>query len=96
METKYTCEYGCTDICKGECLKGKDRPIPASNNFSISFQLSDSQQSKFDEWKSHIFALYHEYGSFTWNITNTGIGMGISVTNSLTGTTLDLTDIENW
>jgi hypothetical protein len=52
-------------------------------NYSLSFELNDKQQKKYDGWKSHIKALYGEYGSFTWTITPTGIGLGISVFSEL-------------
>jgi hypothetical protein len=65
-------------------------------NYEIHEVLSDKQQEMFDEWKSHIKALYGEYGPFTWKITPTGIGSGIEVYSHLTKTTLDLTDVDSW
>lgn len=62
----------------------------------ITIELNDKQQIMFDEWKSHIKALYGEYGLFTWKITPTGIGSGIVVYSHNTKTELDLTDIDSW
>lgn len=66
------------------------------NNTKISFELNDKQQEKFDQWKSHIKGLYGEYGQFTWNITPTGIGEGISVYSHKADVELDLTDVDSW
>ena len=65
-------------------------------NRVIHEELNDKQQAMYDEWISHIKAIYGEYGSFTWKITPTGIGSGIEVYSHLTKTTLDLTDVDNW
>lgn len=65
-------------------------------NYEIHEVLSDKQQEMFDEWKSHIKALYGEYGLFTWKITPTGIGSGLEVYSHFTKTTLDLTDVDSW
>ncbi len=62
----------------------------------ITIELSDTEQQKFDEWKTHIKAIYGEYGLFTWKITPNGIGSEIVVYSHLTKTELDLTDVENW
>ena len=43
-------------------------------NYEIHEILSDKQQAMYEEWISHIKAIYGEYGSFTWKITSTGIG----------------------
>jgi len=32
----------------------------------------------YDEWLAHIKAIYGEYGLFTWKISPTGIGSGIT------------------
>jgi hypothetical protein len=62
----------------------------------ITIELSDTEQQKFDEWKTHIKAIYGEYGLFTWKVTPNGIGSEIVVYSHLTKTELDLTDVENW
>jgi hypothetical protein len=67
-----------------------------NKNNTITVELSDEQQNKFDEWKSHIKAIYGEYGLFTWKITPTGIGSEIVVYSHNTKTELDLTDEDNW
>lgn len=62
----------------------------------ITIELNDKQQIMFDEWKSHIKALYGEYGLFTWKITPNGIGAGIVVYSHMAKVELDLTDIDSW
>lgn len=65
-------------------------------NYEIHEVLSDKQQEMYDEWKSHIKAIYGECGLFTWRISPTGIGTGIEVYSHQTKTTLDLTDDDSW
>lgn len=65
-------------------------------NKQIEVTLTDKQQKKFDKWKSHIKALYGEYGIFTWKITPNGIGEEIIVYSHLAKVELDLTDIDSW
>jgi hypothetical protein len=65
-------------------------------NYSLSFELNDKQQKKFDKWQSHIKALYGEYGAFTWTISPTGIGEGIVVYSHNAKVELDLTDVSSW
>ena len=62
----------------------------------IHEELTEKQQSLYDEWLVHIKAIYSEYGLFTWKITPTGIGSEIKVYSHLTKTELDLTDVSNW
>jgi hypothetical protein len=62
----------------------------------IHEELSDKQQKMYDEWISHIEAIYGEYGSFTWKITPTGIGNEVIVYSHLTKTELDITDMDSW
>lgn len=65
-------------------------------NYVIHEELNDFQQEKYEEWKSHIKAIYGEYGTFTWKITLTGIGSGIIIYSHLTKTELNLTDVSSW
>jgi len=67
-----------------------------NKNLSISFELNDKQQAKFDEWRDAIKKIHGEYGHFKWTISPTGVGDGIEVKSSLTGTSLDLTDMDSW
>ena len=62
----------------------------------IHEELNEGQQKMYDEWLSHIKAIYGEYGTFTWKITPTGIGLGISVFSELAKVELDLTDVDSW
>lgn len=38
-------------------------------NTVIHEELNAKQQKMFDEWISHIKAIYGEYGNFTWKIS---------------------------
>lgn len=65
-------------------------------NLTISFTLTDKQQAQFDEWEEAIKKIYGDCGHFKWTVSPTGIGNGLEVWSSLTKTTLDLTDMDNW
>lgn len=65
-------------------------------NFNICVELNDKQQKMYEEWLSHIKALYGEYGSLSWTITPTGIGSAITVYSKRANVELDLTDIDSW
>jgi hypothetical protein len=67
-----------------------------TRNTVIHEELNEGQQKMYDEWLSHIKAIYGEYGTFTWKITPTGIGNGIVVYSHHTKTELDLTDVDSW
>jgi hypothetical protein len=62
----------------------------------ITIELSDNQQKRYDEWKSHINGLYGKYGKMTWSVSDCGIGQTIKVHNDTTNLTLDLTEVDNW
>ena len=66
------------------------------NNKIIHAELSDKQNSLYQEWISHIKDIYGEYGTFTWKITPNSIGLEISVYSHLTKTELNLTDVDSW
>jgi hypothetical protein len=65
-------------------------------NKIIHEELNDKQQAAYEEWLSHIKAIYGEYGLFTWEISPNGIGTAIEVYSHLTKTKLDLTDVDSW
>ena len=62
----------------------------------IHEELNEKQQKMYDEWLSHIKAIYGEYGQFTLKITPTGVGSEISVYSHKTKTELELTDFDSW
>lgn len=63
----------------------------------ISVELNEKQLSLFEDWCTHLKAIYGEVGSLTWSITPTGIGEEITVTSKYApGHPLDLTDIDSW
>jgi DNA primase len=66
------------------------------SNKVIQIELSDEQQSKFDEWAKKIKDLFGEYGLMTWSVTSYGMGSSIKVYNHLTKLELDLTDEDSW
>ena len=65
-------------------------------NTIIHEELNDKQQRMFNEWLSHIKAIYGEYGNFTWKISPTGIGDGIEVYSHKARVEIDLTDVGSW
>lgn len=79
-------------------LKKKQNVMEEKNTRKtvIHEELNEKQQKMYDEWLSHIKAIYGEYGNFTWKITPTGIGNQISVYSHKTGTELELTDVDSW
>jgi len=64
--------------------------------YDKTYGLTISQVKKLDEWKSHIKAIYGEYGDYSFTFTPTGIGTGVEVYSELANVSLDLTEIENW
>ena len=77
----------------------KKQNVMGENNTrktTINVELNDKQQKMYDEWLSHIKAIYGEYGLFTWKITPNGIGSDISVYSHNTKTELVLTDVDSW
>jgi hypothetical protein len=65
-------------------------------NTQISFQLSDSQQEKYDEWMCAIHKIYGKYGIMTWSYSSNGIGASIKVHSELANVTLDLTNVDEF
>lgn len=72
------------------------RTILNMSNKIICVELNDKQQKMYEEWLSHLKALYGEYGILTWKITPTGIGEVISVYSKNANVELDLTDEDSW
>ena len=70
--------------------------IMKMENTQIHIKLNDKQQQQFDEWTGHIKALYDTVGLLTWKCTPNGIGGELRVFSHLTGTEIDLTDVESW
>lgn len=68
----------------------------SKKNYKITIELNDKQQSLFEDWKTHIKALYGEIGSLTWTYSNCGIGDTIKVFSDKAKVELDLTDINSW
>lgn len=63
----------------------------------ITVELNEKQQSLFEDWCTHLRAIYGEVGLLTWCITPTGIGEEITVTSAhAPGHPFDLTDIDSW
>lgn len=63
----------------------------------ISVELNEKQLSLFEDWCTHLKAIYGEVGILTWAITSNGIGEEITVTSKYAPKhPLDLTDIDSW
>lgn len=65
-------------------------------NKTIILELSEDQTKKLDDWLDAIKTIHGEYGSIEYRIRENGIGTVVKVHSFLTGTDLDLTDIDNW
>ena len=65
-------------------------------NKTIYIKLSNKQQEEFEEWKTAIFTIFGQYGTFDWIITPLGMGNGLKVRSHLTNTTIDLSHEEDW
>jgi len=60
------------------------------------FEITEAQEAIIKEWQEKIKDLFGEYGIYDYTFTPYGIGMGIEVRSHLTGTVLDLTDVDNF
>lgn len=60
------------------------------------FKLTERQEKELKEWQEKIKDLFGEYGSYDYTFTPSGIGDGVRVRSHKTGTTLDLTHVEDW
>lgn len=62
----------------------------------IKAQLTDEQFSKYENWMLAIKKKYGSYGQITWHLTQTGIGLAISVTTTHKFKELNLTNVNDW
>ncbi len=60
-------------------------------NKQINITLNDEQQALYDNWIAAIKTIHGEVGMVKWITYTDGIGQFIEVESDLTGTTLDLT-----
>jgi len=60
------------------------------------FKLTERQEKELKEWQEKIKDLFGEYGLYDYTFTPNGIGEGVLVRSHKTGTTLDLTHVEDW
>jgi hypothetical protein len=60
------------------------------------FKLTERQEKELKEWQEKIKDLFGEYGLYDYTFTPNGIGEGVKVRSHKTGTTLDLTHVEDW
>lgn len=63
---------------------------------NLSFELSDVEQERYDEWKEKIKDLYGKYGQFEFTFSPTGIGNGIKIYSKLAKISIDVTDVDSW
>lgn len=61
-----------------------------------TFKLSGDQEKELNAWQEKIKDLFGEYGHYDYTFTPYGMGVEILVKSHLTGTTLDLSHVENW
>ena len=62
----------------------------------IHEELNEKQQEIYDEWLSHIKAIYGEYGLFTYSFSPTVIGTSVEVFSDIAKTSIDLTEFDKW
>jgi len=60
------------------------------------FKLTERQEKELKEWQEKIKDLFGEYGLYDYTFTPNGIGEAVKVRSHKTGTTLDLTHVEDW
>ena len=60
------------------------------------FEMSETQQTKLEEWQEAIAKVYGKKGSYEFTFRPNGIGYTITVYSELADFELDLTEIENW
>ena len=79
-------------------LKKKQNVMEEKNTRKtvIHEELNEKQQKMYDEWLSHIKAIYGEYGHFTWKITPNGITSEVILYSHKANAELDLTDFDSW
>lgn len=79
-------------------LKKKQNVMEEKNTRKtvIHEELNEKQQKMYDEWLSHIKAIYGEYGHFTWKITPNGIASEVILYSHKANAELDLTDVDSW
>ena len=65
-------------------------------NKQINITLNDEQQNAYDTWVAAIKTIYGGVGMIKWITYTDGIGQFIEVESELTGTTLDLTDLNEF
>lgn len=62
-----------------------------------TFELTKTQEAKFNDWKEAIKKVYGNYGGYEFRFSHSsGIGLAVTVYSDLARTTLDLTEVENW
>jgi hypothetical protein len=64
--------------------------------YATTYGLSVSQAKKLEEWKTHIKAIYGEYGEYEYTFSPNGVGVVVTVYSSLANTMLDLTESDTW
>jgi len=65
-------------------------------NKQINIELNNEQQKVYDTWVAAIKTIHGQVGMIKWVISSDGIGQFIEVKSELTGTTLDLTDLNEF
>jgi hypothetical protein len=63
---------------------------------ATNFKLTERQVKELKEWQEKIKDLFGEYGHYDYTFTPYGMGTGLVVKSHKTGTTLDLSHVEDW
>jgi len=61
-----------------------------------TFTLTDLQEAELKVWQEKIKDIFGEYGLYDFTFTGHGIGTSLVVKSHLTGTSLDLSHVEDW
>lgn len=65
-------------------------------NKQINIELNNEQQRAYDTWVAAIKTIHGQVGMIKWIISTDGIGHFIEFESELTGTRLDLTDLNEF
>lgn len=69
---------------------------PPEFDHKIEHHLSPKEKKELEKFKKQVKDLHGEYGSFTYMLTPTGIGYGITIRSELAKVERDITDYKAW
>jgi len=62
----------------------------------MTFELTETQIEKVNEWSDAIKLIYGEVGSLEYRFRHTGVGVIVHVYSFITNTQIDLTEYDKW